>query len=379
MRSGLNQLPVAPMLLTMSKRLEDRGVPAMVDAGRSPASAPVTIKDIAARLGVSHSTVSRALNDHSHISDDMKKRVRRAAMDLGYVAHAGARTLRQAHARLIGILVPDVMNQLVAVMVKVLAARCARAGYQLVLGATEDDPEVEMRQVEALRQSRATGIIIVPTPGVLSKTALLLAGMPVVQFSRSHPAIVAPSVAVDGARGIINAVRHLADLGHKDIAYVGLSESLSTGRARAEGFTGAMAQRGLEISPANYHPGGGTIEYARSITAALLRGRSSPTAIIYASADLTEGGLEALRHEDVAVPGHVSIIGFGDPGWFKLMTPGLSTVGLALPESAEAAISLLLRQIAAREDGQAFDEPTALELEPFLILRETTAPPRTGR
>lgn len=345
-------------------------------AERPPGTATVTIKDIAARVGVSHSTVSRALNDHSHISADMKRRVRRAAMDLGYVAHAGARTLRQPHARLIGLMVPDVMNQLVAVMVKVLAARCARAGYQLVLCVTEDDPETEMRQVEALRQSRATGLIIVPTPGVLSKTALLMAAMPVVQFSRSHPAIVAPSVAIDGARGIASAVRHLADLGHREIAYIGLSTNLSTGRARAQGYTEAMAERGLPIGSGLFHHGGGTIEYARSVTAALLRGRRPPTAIIYCSADLTQGGLETLRREEVAVPGHVSIVGFGDPGWFKLMTPRLSTVGVALSDSAEAAISLLLRQIAAREAGEPFDEPTALELEPVLILRETTGPPR---
>lgn len=339
-------------------------------------SSPVTIKDIAAALGVSHSTVSRALNDHSHISRDMKEQVRRTAMELGYVAHAGARTLRQAHARLIGMLAPNVMNQLFAVMIKVLAARCARAGYQLVLCVTEDDPEVELRHVEALRQSRATGIIIVPTAGVLAKTALLMAAMPVVQFSRSHPAIAAPSVAIDGARGIANAVRHLADLGHRRIAYVGLSTSLSTGAARAVGFTEAMTQRGLAVEPALFHPGGGTIEYARATTAALLRGAQQPTAIVYGSADLTEGGLESLHRERVPVPGHVSIIGFGDPGWFKLMTPPLSTVGLSLSESAEAAISMLLRQIEARETGAPLEPQASLELEPFLILRETTAPPR---
>jgi LacI family transcriptional regulator len=346
------------------------------EGARRVASSPVTIKDIAAALGVSHSTVSRALNDHSHISADMKERVRRTAMELGYIAHAGARTLRQAHGRLIGMLAPNVMNQLFAVMIKVLAARCARAGYQLVLCVTEDDPEAELRHVEALRQSRATGLVIVPTSGVLSKTALLMAAMPVVQFSRSHPAIAAPSVAIDGARGISNAVRHLADLGHRRIAYVGLSTGLSTGAARAAGFTEAMAQRGRPVEPGLFHHGGGTIEYARSTTAALLRAKRPPTAIIYGSADLTEGGLESLRREDVAVPAHISIIGFGDPGWFKLMTPGLSTVGLSLSESAEAAISMLLRQIEARETGSPLEPQASLELEPFLILRETTAPPR---
>jgi len=340
------------------------------------ASSPVTIKDIAIALGVSHSTVSRALNDHGHISDDMKERVRAAALELGYVVHAGARTLRQAHARLIGIIVPDVMNQLFAVMIKVLAARCDRAGYQLVLCVTEDDPETELRHVEALRQSRATGLIIVPTPSVLSKTAILMAAMPVVQFSRSHAAIVAPSVAIDGSQGVANAVRHLADLGHRRIAYIGLTTRISTGAARAKGFTTAMEQRGRAVEPVLFNHGPGTIEFGRATTTSLLRAERPPTAIIYGSADLTQGGLESLRHEKVGVPHFLSVVGFGDPGWFKLMTPGLSTVGLSLSESAEAAISILLRQIEAREKGQAPELKTSLELEPFLILRETTAPPR---
>jgi LacI family transcriptional regulator len=350
------------------------------EAGAEPAplltSPSVTIKDIASALDVSHSTVSRALNDHCHISAKMKKRVRGKALELGYVVHAGARTLRQANARLIGIIVPDVMNQLFAVMIKVLAARCERAGYQLVLCVTEDDPEAELRHVETLRQGRATGLIIVPTSGVLAKTAMLMEAMPVVQFSRVHPAIAAPGVSIDGVQGVASAVRHLADLGHRRIAYVGLATAISTGQARAQGFSLAMTQRGLPIEPALFNHGHGSIEYGRATTTALLRAERPPTAIVYGSADLTQGGLEALKREHADVPGHVSIVGFGDPGWFKLITPGLSTVGLSLSESAEAAISLLLRQIQAREAGQVLETQASLELEPFLILRETTAPPR---
>ena len=141
----------------------------------------VTIKDVAAALGVSHSTVSRALNGHSHISPEMKDKVRRAARELGYVVNAGARTLRQASSRLIGLVVPNVTNELVTAMMKVLAARCERANYQLVLCVTQDDAEAELRHVEMLRQSRATGLITVPTPFVLPETARMMAAMPVVQ------------------------------------------------------------------------------------------------------------------------------------------------------------------------------------------------------
>ena len=334
-----------------------------------------TIKDVAAALGVSHSTVSRALNDHSHISDDMKARVRRAAAELGYVVNAGARTLRQASSRLVGLIVPNVTNELFAVMIKVLAARCEHAGYQLVLCVTEDNPEAELRHVEMLRQSRATGLVVVPTPFVLPETARLMSAIPVVQFSRSHPNIAAPGVAIDGAQGVSGAVRHLVDLGHRRIAYIGLTIDLSTGEARAEGFRSAMMQRGLDIHPELFSHGLGTIEFGRATTMSMLRSKSPPTAIVYGSADLTLGGLEAIRREGAVVPRQLSVIGFGDPHWLKIFNPGVSTIGLALSESAEAAISMLLRQIEAREHGRATEAEPSLELEPFLILRDTTAPP----
>lgn len=336
----------------------------------------MTIKDIAAALGVSHSTVSRALNDHSHISPEMKQRVRGCALELGYVVNAGARTLRQASSRLIGLVVPNVTSELFTVMIKVLAARCERAAYQLVLCVTEDDPEMELRHVEMLRQSRATGLVTVPSPFVLPETARLMSAMPTIQFSRSHPAIAAPSVAIDGAQGVAAAVRHLAGLGHRRIGYVGLAASLSTGEARARGFADALEAQGIPLLPDLFRHGPGTTEFGRATTMTLVRARTPPTALIYGSADLMLGGLEALRKSGLTVPRDLSIIGFGDPHWLRLFDPGISTIGLALSESAEAAISMLLRQIEAREKGAATGDEPSLELEPFLILRDSTAPPR---
>jgi LacI family transcriptional regulator len=342
---------------------------------RRGGSGGVTIKDVATALGVSHSTVSRALNNHSHISLEMKERVRCAAAELGYVVNAGARTLRQASSRLIGLVVPNVTNELVAAMVKVLAARCEQADYQLVLCVTEDDAQAELRHVRMLRQSRATGLITVPTPFVLSETARLMAGMPVVQFSRRHIAIAAPAVTIDGAQGVVAAVRHLADLGHCRIAYVGLPSTLSTGAERAEGFRRGLCGRDIPLIPSLVHQGQGSIEFGRATTTMLVRSATPPTALIYGSADLTLGGLEALRREAVEVPQTLSVIGFGDPHWLLIFDPGISTIGLALSESAEAAISMLLRQIERRTLGEQPAEQASLELEPFLVLRNSTAPP----
>jgi LacI family transcriptional regulator len=334
-----------------------------------------TIKDIANALGVSHSTVSRALNDQRHISKSMKDRVRRTASELGYIVNAGARTLRQSNSNLIGLIAPDVMSELFAVMCKVLALRCARAGYQLVVSITEDDPAAELKHVQALRQARALGVVIIPTPNMLTETRDLLRPTCVVQFSRSHEQLAAPAVTIDGASGVAAAVHHLAELGHKRIGFVSLATDRSTGVGRMRGFMEGMAQHGLTVDHALVREGPGTAEFGRSMTAALLQRDPRPTAIVFGSADLTQGGVEALKRQNLVVPKDLSLIGFGDPAWLRLLTPPLSTVGLTLGESAEAAISMLLRQIEAVEEGRTVEPQASVELEPYLILRGTTAPP----
>jgi DNA-binding LacI/PurR family transcriptional regulator len=219
------------------------------------------------------------------------------------------------------------------------------------------------------------GLVCVPTGRLLPATARLMEAMCVVQFSRNHPLVNASSVAIDGAHGVAAAVNHLADLGHQRIAYAGLVTEVSTGRMRDAGFRATMQARGLPVRAELCRHGPGTAEFGRAATSSMLRGPNAPTAIIYGSADLAQGGIEAVRRENVSIPRDLSIIGFGDPVWFRLMTPSLSTVGVSLAESADAAISMLLRQIAAEEAGAPQEAHTSLELEPFLILRQSTAPP----
>jgi LacI family transcriptional regulator len=340
--------------------------------------APATIKDIAQALGLSHSTVSRALNDFPHLSDETKARVREKAAELNYVVNSGARTLRDASSSLIGLVVPHSTNDLSAVMTRVLASKCQRAGYQLVLSMCEDDEAAELRQVKALRQARALGIIIIPTPRLLDETAQLLASASVVQYSRTHPSLSAPSVSIDGGRGAEMAVRHLVQLGHRRIAFVGLNTALSTGASRHAGFQRAMAACGAAVDPAlvRLGPGSPMSGFGRVATASLLQLSEPPSAIVFSTGEFTSGGYEALRQADVDIPGDLSLVGWGDAPWFQYVRPALTTVTADFQQAAEAAISMLLRRIDEAAQGHAPEAPFALVLDPYLVVRETTAPPR---
>src|SRR5580692_11423468 len=210
----------------------------------------VTIKEVAEYLDISHSTVSRALSDHPYTNAETKQRVRRAVEDLGYVSNAAARSLRSDKGSLVGLILPEFQNELFAAATQTLSQRCLKEGMQVMLAVSEDDPIAEYKHVLALREARALGIIMTPTPGIMDKTVALLRGIPVVQYSRRHPRLSAPSVTTDGQRGIFIAAEHLLALGHRRIAYVGMECDKSTGAERLAGFMAAHADFKLPSDPA---------------------------------------------------------------------------------------------------------------------------------
>jgi LacI family transcriptional regulator len=194
----------------------------------------VTIKDIARMVGVSSSTVARALNDSPKISEATKIRVRAAARQLGYVAHSAARLMRGETSTVIGLTVPDVENDFYATLARAVAEVCRESGFQLVLSITEDEPSIEYEHLRALVGAQAAGAVIVPTSASSPASRELLERLPSVQLIRHLPALESDSFAIDDERGIRDATRHLIDLGHTRIAYIGAASTLSTGQDRVK-------------------------------------------------------------------------------------------------------------------------------------------------
>jgi DNA-binding LacI/PurR family transcriptional regulator len=344
----------------------------------SVADASVTIKDIAEHLGISHSTVSRALSDHPYTNEQTKQNVRQAVERLGYVPNAAARSLRSDKGSLVGLILPQIQNELFGMTAEIVAHRCSKNGFQMMLAASEDDPVAEYNQVLALREARARGIILTPTPGLLEKTAALLQGVPLVQYSRHHPRLAAPSVSVDGERGLLVATQHLLQLGHRRIAYVGMQTDRSTGAERLAGYLKAHDRAGVRKDAALRRLGPSDPDFARAAVSDLLNLADPPTALLLGSNALTVGALRALRDAGLEMPRDLSLIGFGDPSWYALWNPGITTVGTPLVEMAEAASSALMRQLTSLaevpERGNAH-----FSIDATFVLRGTTAPPHRLR
>lgn len=334
----------------------------------------ITIKDIAARLGVSHATVSRALNDHPSTSAATKVKVREAAAALGYIRNSAAGALSSARSRLIGFIAPDVQNEFYAMVTKVLSGVCAQAGFQLAVAVAEDDPELEYRLVRGLREGRAAGVIITPTAGLLQKTVDLLAPLPTVQLVRSHERLDKRWVGIDDRTGVALATRHLLELGHRRIGFIGGWEALTTGHERRGGYVDALGEFGAPYDESLVALGPPLASFGQDAALRLMRAQPGITGLVLGSSQLTMGALRAMQQRQLSAPQNVSIVGYSDPDWFRLWGPGLTTIDLPIEDIAKTAAQVLFRLMA--NDGVA---PGAgrrgLSFQPQLVERGSTAPP----
>ena len=334
---------------------------------------PHTLVDIARELGLSHSTVSRALNDHPRIHADTKARVREAAALAGYVVNSSARSLRGEPSSLVGLVVPEIRNLFYTDVSRQVAETLVQSTLQLVLAVTSDDPAREYQQVRALAEARAAGVILVPSIAPMSETLRLLASMNVIQLFRRDRRLKADSLRLDDLDATWQATRHLIDLGHARIAYLGTEANRSTGAGRLKGFDKACRSAGLKIPDRHITLGPGDAAFGEHGMKTLFAGRHRPTAVVVGGVEQVLGCLAWVKRQGMSVPQDLSIVGFGDSPWFELVHGGMTTMRLPVAEVADAAARLVLERAASRES-----KPVELTFSSQLVVRGSTgAPPRS--
>ena len=334
----------------------------------------ITIKDIAEKLGVSPSTVARALADNKHISRATKDRVTAAARELGYVANSAARVMRGESNALVGLTIPSIENDIDTRLARSVAETCRARSYQLVLSITEDDPEVEFNQVHALVSARAAGLIAIPTRKPKPETLALINRIPTVQLVRQVPRVEADCFKVDEPYAMAIAVAHLAELGHRRIAYVGIDRSVSNGPARLEGYEQGMSAAGLDVLPEliALTP---SDEAASKQASARLLDTARPTAIICGGSAITAGILRLITERGIVVPRDLSIVAYGNSDWHEFYRPSLTSIAIPTQELATAGSGRLLDRLGPpgsrmREEDTIFAHAL---FRPSLIARGSTS------
>ncbi|MCI5078090.1 LacI family DNA-binding transcriptional regulator [Oricola sp.] len=330
------------------------------------------IKDIAAAVGVSPATVSRALTGTGLVAEPTLTRIRDAAASLGYRPNVSARNLRTQRSMAVLMVVRDVGNPFYLEIFKGVEAAAREAGYSVLMGNTEDDPDREAEYFEMLGDGHADGMILMTGKLPTRETREAAPDRPVVVALEMIEGSSFPHVLIDNEAAAREAVEHLIGLGHTRIAHVTgpIPEGMS--KRRLQGYRQAMENAGLAV-PEEYEARGDFgLKSGQDACARLMSLASPPTAIFTASDSMAFGVIGKLSDLGMAVPGKVSVMGFDDLFLSEAFQPPLSTVCQPRADIGREAMTILLQKMTGGPvPADAVIMPTTLQ------IRGTTAPPTT--
>ena len=331
------------------------------------------LKDIAKRLGVSSATVSRALADSELVAEETRKRILDMAIALDYRPNVSARSLRTRRSMSVLMVVRDVGNPFYLEVLKGVEAAAREAGYSVLMGNTENDPEREDEYFHMLRDGHADGMILMT--GKLPTRYRLPSNEdstpPVVVALELIDGAALPHVQIDNAGAARDAVNHLVALGHRRVAHISGPVPEVMSALRRDGYRAAMADAGLAVPEGYEQRGDYSLGSGQEACTALFRLSESPTAIFVANDEMAYGAIHELHRLGLDVPGDVSVVGFDDLFFSRALNPPLTTLSQPRAEIGRQAMELLL-DILAGECGP-FD-PVVVPTE--LRIRGSTAPPR---
>lgn len=329
-----------------------------------------SIREVAARAGVSVGTVSNVLNRPARVSAKMRVRVQAAIEELGFVRNETARQLRVGRSRTLGLVLPDTIDPFFADVARGVEETSAEAGLAVIVCSSGQAAEREERALELLERQQVGGLLITPVAaGPERVAALRRSGMGVVLVDRRPRRADECSVRVDYLAGGEMAVRHLLGQGHRRIAYVTTPLDVEPNRDRHRGALRALRAAGLSedvvvpiIEP---RP---TPSFGARAASRLLSMEPRPTAVFCSSDLLAIGLLNRLLRSKVKVPQDIAIVGSDDIELAACAALPLTTVAQPRAELGQAAAELALSEA----DDTGSHQHRHLVLPPELIIRETS-------
>lgn len=331
----------------------------------------VTINDLARRLNLSASTVSRALRDHPDISEQTKERVRAIAAKTNYQPNLIAQSLQTRRSNNIGVIVPEIRNTFFSTVISGIEDLAYESGYTIMVCQSNDTYERETINTRALAANRVAGMLV----SVSQETAdfahlqqVITQGVPIVLFDRVVDEIDAPKVVVDDFNGAFQAVTHLIETGRKRIAHLTSAGSLYVGKKRRQGYEAALRAHGLKVRPEYIIEGGCHEEDGREGARRLLALEKPPDGLFAINDPVALGAFLYLQDKRVRIPEQIGLVGFSDNPNTVLVRPALTTIKQPAYEIGKTAASLLLDIL----EGRTLKNGTTITLETRLVIRGST-------
>ncbi|WP_035464403.1 LacI family DNA-binding transcriptional regulator [Algoriphagus vanfongensis] len=322
-----------------------------------------TIHDIAAKLNITASTVSRALNNHPRISDETKRKVLKVAKQINYQPNHIASALRSGKSRLIGVLVPTANRSFFSSVIRGIEDLANSFNYQIIISQSYDEFEREVNNVEAFLNARVDGII-----ASIGKTTenfdhfqkVLQKGIPLVLFDRISNELDVSQVVLDDHLGAYLSVDHLIKNGCKKIVLFTSSQRINIYKERKRGYEDALADHQLDIDPDLIFYSNMQLEDGRRIATELLEKGVEFDGIFSASDYAIMGAMQVLKENGIQIPQQVKLAGFGNEPFTSFTEPAITTVDQK---------SIPMGKITAETFFDLLNKETSSELAKKTILK----------
>ena len=333
----------------------------------------VTITDIARKLNVAPSTVSRALNDHPALSRETKEAVRELAEKLDYQPNLMALNLLRRKSNTIGVIVPEITSHFFSAVITGIQDVVGSSDYNIMICLSNESYEEEITIVKKLSKIQVDGVMVSPsseTKDFDHFRRLQKSGIPVVVFDRDCPGLEADKVLVDDYSGAFQAVEYLIRTGCRNIAHLGGPLNLSTTGHRLKGYLDALEKNSMPIRPEYIvHVPGFSHKDGSKPAKKLLQIENPPDAIFAMNDSIAISAMHEAKKLGLRIPDDISIVGFDDEPHSSFFSPALSTVWQPVYNIGMLSARILLSHLKSSEIHLKFRKEI---FRPELVVRASS-------
>ncbi len=334
-----------------------------------------TLKEIAEQLGISVTTVSKALKGYPDVSPKTRKAVMELAEKWHYQPNSFAVNLRTRESRTIGLIIPEVAHHFFSNVIDGIIGQAEQHGYLVIILQSNESLELEKKQVALLMQKRVDGILM-----SLSNESndddhlreIVARGIPFVQFDKISKLIPSSKVIIDDRAAAASAVQHLIDKGCRRIAHIRGPVNPQNAIDRFMGYKKALQDNGIAFDPSLvYTCERVTFEEGRAFAARIVDEHPDVDGLFAITDLVAVGALDLFNERKVAVPERIAVIGFSN--WFmsQVINPSLSSIEQPGREIGEAAFGLLLEEMTAARE-QTRPQPRTVSFPTRVVERKST-------
>lgn len=329
-----------------------------------------SISDVAEMLGISKSTVSRAINGNSGVGEELRKKVLDLVEEIGYKPNTIAQSLSRGRVNIVALILGDIRNPFYADLAFNIQRILSSHGYMVMVFNSEYDVQREIEFLKITIQFNFAGLILITAQSEKIEDMLNTMDVPMVLVNRILPSYTGDSVLTDNFQAGYMAVMHLLELGHKHIGFIRGPLVSSASYQRFEGYQQALRNFNLPFNEAYVYDSDLKMETGHQIACRFIEEQKvRPSAMVIVNDMTAIGFIDGLRENGISIPEELSIVSFDNIELSAMKGIELTTISQHVDQMSEHAARLMLKQLKDKES-----KPERVILEPTLIARKTTGP-----